>query len=116
MDINFSIELDPNAGIFAKEISGDVEKVSKELVKQVVELAPQELRDLMGNDSPSQKGSPPANRSGNLSRSYRAIGDNQISMAGYIRYLDDSVFSGYLNRPILAKGIEKALVKVAKPL
>lgn len=119
MIIDFSIEFEPQFASFERGLKSDLEKVSKDIVREVTELAPAEMRDLMGNNPPSLYGSPPVRRTGNLNRSLRGemIGNSmgQISMAGYAEYLDPFL-GGKLNRPFIASGIDKALVKIAGDL
>lgn len=109
----FEIGLEPND--VERLLKSDIEDAGKSIVRELVELAPTEMRDLMGA-SPSAKGSAPGIKSGSLAKSLKPFGDDSISMNHYAEFLDDSVFDGYLNRPFLMPGIDKALVKVAKQL
>ena len=106
---------------FEKELEGDVKALSDSIVKELVELAPAEMRSLFSDSPPSSVGSPPANRTKTLSGSIKTLDDSSISMEGYAVYLDP-VFeglakgAGWANRPFVDKGIDSALVKAAKQL
>ncbi len=119
MDINFSIEFDPSLVRFESGLKADVEKVSGELVREITELAPVEMRSLMGSNPPSARGQAPARRTGTLANSLQGqmIGQQtgQISMVHYAKYLDPFL-SGHLERPFISRGIDAALVKVAQKL
>lgn len=109
----FEIEIEPLD--LEKSLTADVRDISKSIVKELVELAPVEMRDLMGT-SPSPKGAPPGVKTGSLARSIQSFGDDSIRMNDYAQYLDDSLFDGYLNRPFIVPAIDNALVKIAKTL
>lgn len=100
-------------------INSDVEEISGEIVKEIVELSPNEMRDLMSDNPPSAFGSPPAVRSGDLSRSLqgRVIDRNtgEIQMIGYAEFLDP-LFGGKLNRPFILTGIDRQIVRTIKSL
>ncbi|MCY7376305.1 MAG: hypothetical protein LH472_10090 [Pyrinomonadaceae bacterium] len=117
--IDFSIEIDPTIAAFERGLTADIEKLSTEIVREVVELAPVEMRDLMGNNPPSARGSAPARRTGNLANSLqgRLTGTNagEIDLIYYSEFLDPFL-GGKLDRPFALTGIDNAIVKVAKSL
>ncbi len=108
----FEIEVSPDN--LERQLTEDVKTLSDSIVKELVELAPAEMRDLMGT-SPSPKGSAPGIKTGSLARSLKGF-DDSVSMNEYAQYLDDSVFDGYLNRPFIIPAIDSAIVKIAQPL
>jgi len=119
MDVSFSIDFDPNLASFERELKTDIEREGAAVLREIVELAPAEMRDLMGNNPPSARGNPPANRSGDLSRSFTgtmtSAATGQIAMIYYAGYLDPFL-GGHLDRPLVEEGVDRAVVKVMRSL
>ncbi len=119
MDINLSIELVPTANVFASALKADAQKVAGEIVREITEFAPDEMRDLMSLKSPSDKGTPPGIRTRNLYNSFQgSMTDSdtgQIQMAYYAEFLDP-FFGGNLDRPFVLEGVDRAIVKTVKNL
>ena len=119
MGIEFSIDFDPNLVSFERELKTDIEREATAIVREIVELAPQEMRDLMSDSPPSARGNPPANRSGDLSRSFQgtmtSAASGQIAMIYYAGYLDPFL-GGHLDRPLVEEGVDRAVVKVMRSL
>lgn len=115
--MNISAEIED----FERELQIGLAFAEKELISELVEVAPVEMRELFSDNPPSAIGSPPANRTKGLYYSLGANGDDSIVMAEHAFYLDP-VFEGqgkgggWANRPFIEKGLDQALVKIAKPL
>ncbi len=109
--MNLEIDIAPDN--LESLLKSDIAAVGAEIVKELAELAPVEMRDLMGT-SPSARGNPPGVKSGSLSRSLKGLND-EISMVYYAEFLD-SFLGGNLERDFVLQGIDNALVKVARQL
>lgn len=114
--IEISTQLQPYAGAFEREIERDVESLTREILKDVVREAPEQMRSLMSDNPPSLVGSPPAKRSKTLFNSIEGDEESQtISMAGHAFFLDpifEGKSAGYLNRPFIDKAISRTLAEI----
>ncbi len=77
----FEIEVSPDN--LERQLTEDVKTLSDSIVRELVELAPTEMQNLFSDSPPSNVGSPPANRTGNLSKSIEPFGDDSIKMLDY---------------------------------
>lgn len=124
--LSFEIEIDPNAPAVIRDLERSADEVTEEIIRFVAEEAPGEMQRIMLESTPSGRsargggqrsapGEPPAIESRELLTSIQGrVLDRstaEISMASHAQYLDP-VFGGYLNRPFIERGIEKALEKL----
>lgn len=130
-DFQIEIDIDPEIQRVKTELKQSVEEVTGRLLRAIAQDAPAEMQELMATSAPSgnpargggkhsAKGQPPAIVTRELFNSLSAIADGyesvQINMAAHAFYLDP-VFEGagdgggYLNRPFIVEGIERALAK-----
>lgn len=113
----FPISLELLPANFDTEIKTDVEELTRSILKDVVRLAPDEMRNLMTDNPPSLRGNAPAKVTRELFDSIEGDEQNlEISMAGHALFLDP-IFEGlpsggYLNRPFIERGIARALDQI----
>ncbi|MDQ3747971.1 MAG: hypothetical protein M3367_02985 [Acidobacteriota bacterium] len=112
MNLAFSIDFNPEIATFERELKTDVESLSREIIKDVAQLAPLKMRESFGGNPPSPRGGPPAIDTGYLSNSLQGTVINattgHIEMAHYAQYLDPFL-GGHLDRPFIERAIAKTL-------